>query len=324
MQVNLPAFFYYNKVILLDDDRDFLDTAIEYLKDINKYMKIDGYINPYDVVLKDNDRIKNCIQARIRDDVEKNTLSYDILQSSLSAFNLTKDDVSVLVVDYDMPSVDGLSFIKKLDKSNIYKILLTGVADENIAIQAFNNGLIDAYIKKQDPDALKRLYKKIIDFQLNFFEKETSEIINAVLKIEENSLLGSAEYKEVLYKKIKENDINQYYLIDEIGSYYMLSDTKDYVMYITERSKNLSLIEYLEEKNINKQSKAFYNFVNNLKNTNYLLCDQLVYNDLINECNFKNYKKQGDELVVNNKKYLYFFSENKSNDKKHKLFKFAY
>ena len=133
-------------------------------------------------------------------------------------------------------------------------------------------------------------------------------------------MLGSTKYKDILYKAIKENNIYQCYLIDEIGSYYMLSDTEDYIMYITEGSKNLSLIEYLEEKNINNQSKEFCDFISNLKNTNYLLYDQLVYNDLINECNFKNYKKQGDELVVNNKKYLYYFSENKTNDKKNKIF----
>ena len=120
MQENLPAFFYFNKVILLDDDRDFLDTTIEYLKNINKNMKIEGYLNPDDVVIKDNYRVKNYIQARIRDDVDKNTLSYDVKQSSKNAFNSSKDEVSVLVVDYDMPSIDGLSFIIKLGNSNIY------------------------------------------------------------------------------------------------------------------------------------------------------------------------------------------------------------
>jgi FixJ family two-component response regulator len=321
MQGNIPAFFYFNKVILLDDDKEFVDTTIEYLKNINKNIKIEGCINPDNLQINENYNVKSYIQTQVRDDIEKNTLSYDLVASFNNAFNSNKDEVSILVVDYDMPSIDGISLIKKLNNHNVYKILLTGTADEDIAVKAFNDGLIDSYIKKQEPDALKKLYNKIIDFHLRFFQKETDEIIKAILKVEENSLLNSPEYKELLYKIIKDNNIYQYYLIDEIGSYYMISNSQDYIMYITEESKNLALAEYLEEKNINNAAKEeFYNFVSNIKNTSQIVYDQLVYHDLINDYNYKNYRKKSNKLIVNNKKYSYFFSENRTNDKKGKIF----
>ena len=177
MQGNIPAFFYFNKVILLDHDKEFVDTTIEYLKNINKNIKIEGCINPDNLQINENYNVKSYIQTQVRDDIEKNTLSYDLVASFNNAFNSNKEEVSILVVDYDMPSIDGISFIKKLNNCNVYKILLTGTADEDIAVKAFNDGLIDSYIKKQEPDALKKLYNKIIDFHLRFFQKETDEII---------------------------------------------------------------------------------------------------------------------------------------------------
>ena len=321
MKEDLPAFFYFNKVILLDDDKEFVDTTIEYLKKINKNIKIEGCINPDNLQINEDYNVKNYIHTQVRDDIEKNTLSYDLVGSFNNAFNSNKEEVSILVVDYDMPGIDGISFIKKLNNNNIYKILLTGTADEDIAVKAFNDGVIDSYIKKQEPDALKKLYDKIIDLHLRFFQKETAEITKAILKIEENSLLNSLEYKELLYKIIKNNNICQYYLIDEIGSYYMISNSQDYIIYITEESKNLALAEYLEERNLNKIAKIeFYNFISNIKNSSQIVYDQLVYNDLINEYNYQNYGKKSNKLVVNNKKYSYFFSENITTDKRGKIF----
>ena len=184
MKENLPAFFYFNKVILLDDDKEFVDTTIEYLKKINKNIKIEGCINPDNLQINEDYNVKNYIHTQVRDDIEKNTLSYDLVGSFNNAFNSNKEEVSILVVDYDMPGIDGISFIKKLNNNNVYKILLTGTADEDIAVKAFNDGVIDSYIKKQEPNALKKLYDKIIDLHLKFFQKETAEITKAILKIE--------------------------------------------------------------------------------------------------------------------------------------------
>jgi CheY-like chemotaxis protein len=78
------------------------------------------------------------------------------------------DLTSVAVVDYDMPEMNGLEFCRRLGGSDVRKILLTGKADEAIAISAFNNGLIDRYIVKQRADALEMLNMEILDLQLRF------------------------------------------------------------------------------------------------------------------------------------------------------------
>ena len=63
------------------------------------------------------------------------------------------NDVSVIIVDYYMDEMNGIEVCETLSKHPAKKILLTGGADkENIAIDAFNKGIIHRFINKTDPD----------------------------------------------------------------------------------------------------------------------------------------------------------------------------
>ncbi len=61
------------------------------------------------------------------------------------------------VVDYSMPDVDGLQVLAALSDWPGLRMLLTGQADEQIAVQAFNRALIDQFLPKQAPDVSERL-----------------------------------------------------------------------------------------------------------------------------------------------------------------------
>lgn len=63
----------------------------------------------------------------------------------------------VCVVDYAMPGTTGLQVMNTLLDWPGARVLLTGQADEQVAVQAFNNGLIDQYIPKQTPDITRHL-----------------------------------------------------------------------------------------------------------------------------------------------------------------------
>jgi len=80
-------------------------------------------------------------------------------------------EVSVVVVDYFMPEMDGVTFCKRLNDPHIGKILLTGRADDAVAIEAFNAGIIDRFIRKSDPQAMSRLEAAIGELQQRYFER---------------------------------------------------------------------------------------------------------------------------------------------------------
>ena len=83
-------------------------------------------------------------RARPRDPADAQLIHLDL---SLIEREISNPDrfraVSVVVVDYDMPGLDGLEFCRRIEDPHVRKILFTGVADEKVAVAAFNDGLID-------------------------------------------------------------------------------------------------------------------------------------------------------------------------------------
>jgi CheY-like chemotaxis protein len=67
----------------------------------------------------------------------------------------------VCVVDYSMPGMDGLQTLAELGDWPGARVLLTGQADEQVAVRAFNRGLIDQFIPKQTPDISRRLIEAV-------------------------------------------------------------------------------------------------------------------------------------------------------------------
>lgn len=68
-------------------------------------------------------------------------------------FGLTR----VCVFDYAMLGMDGLQALGELTDHQGGRILLTGQADEHVAVSAFNRGLINQFIAKQAPDISQHL-----------------------------------------------------------------------------------------------------------------------------------------------------------------------
>lgn len=72
-------------------------------------------------------------------------------------FSLTR----VCVVDYSMPAMNGLQVLSELVNWSGARVLLTGRADEQIAVNAFNTALIEQYIPKQTTEITRRLTDSI-------------------------------------------------------------------------------------------------------------------------------------------------------------------
>ena len=90
-------------------------------------------------------------------------------------YNETKfNQVSVVVIDYEMPGINGIELCKLIKDTTIKKIILTSRATERIAIDAFNNQTIDAFIFKEEIE--KSLIPTIQKLQYNYFADISSHI----------------------------------------------------------------------------------------------------------------------------------------------------
>ena len=105
----------------------------------------------------------------------------------------------VCVVDYSMPAMSGLKVLSKLTQWSGSRILLTGRADEQLAVMAFNSGLIQQFIPKQSPEIRLQLTDTIQSF-LHQPDTRHQQIWRATLSREQSALLSDPVVSEQLEK----------------------------------------------------------------------------------------------------------------------------
>ncbi len=82
-----------------------------------------------------------------------------------SASNTRFSLVKALVLDYSMPAMNGVKVLQALDGWTGARILLTGRADEQLAVDAFNCGLINQFIPKQATDMVQQVLANLQHMQ---------------------------------------------------------------------------------------------------------------------------------------------------------------
>jgi FixJ family two-component response regulator len=89
------------------------------------------------------------------------------------------DDIKVIVSDYDMPVMNGIEFLSKVKeiKPNIVRVIITGRADLNMAIDAVNEGSLFRFITKPcEKEKLQMTISQCIEqYKLIVSEKELLE-----------------------------------------------------------------------------------------------------------------------------------------------------
>lgn len=118
---------------------------------------------------------------------------------------------SVLVVDYSMPQMNGVELCEALQHLPCKKILFTGAADEKVAVDAFNRGLIDRYIKKSDDDALDRLESEIAALQHEYFAAR-SDPLRELLALHNYGFVGDPWFAVLVREVVARHGIVEHYL----------------------------------------------------------------------------------------------------------------
>jgi CheY-like chemotaxis protein len=97
----------------------------------------------------------------------------------------------VCVVDFSMPGMDGLQVLAELGDWPGSRVLLTGQADEQVAVRAFNRGLIDQFIPKQTQDISRRLVEAV-EMLLFTAHARHAQIWRSTLNQEQSALLRAS------------------------------------------------------------------------------------------------------------------------------------
>jgi CheY-like chemotaxis protein len=221
-------FFHPTRVVFVDDDPGFLRYFPESL---GAHIPISRYASARQL-LSDlaQGRLETSIQLdcwssdtdRFTDPDYEHMLSLDktVLMNRVFARHRF-DPVSVMVVDYDMPEMDGLALCRRLAHLPCRKILLTGQASEAQAVAAFNEGLIDYFLPKGASDRKTLLRERVQRYQRAFIADAT-ELVRQALRTETLMTWDDPEFCALFAHLREVHGVVEYYAISDPAEGFLL------------------------------------------------------------------------------------------------------
>lgn len=214
-------YYYPSTVVVIDDDRAFLDSfqfrygsrllcrTFDDAKSAVRYIERATPAAP---------RHSGCLEASFDAAIALGVPPSDqavIFHPSVIR-NVVHDpdrfaEVSVAIVDYDMPGENGIEICRRLRDHPVRTVMLTGKADEKLATSAFNQGLIDRFVLKHDSATVDRLDELIAELQLDYFDRMLKDL-NPILGLQDSAFLGDESFGRLLDTILKREKIVEYYL----------------------------------------------------------------------------------------------------------------
>ncbi|KTD25503.1 MULTISPECIES: response regulator [Legionella] len=245
---SIPICYFPSTALFIDDSRDFLLNFVLQLDEGLAYRVFDSPFDALDCIHKKRCELDLLSQRCLSEYTEakncpltNHTINLNLAAIHAEIYNSRRfSEISVVVVDYAMPGMNGLEFCRRIENTKIKKILLTGQADEKLAIEAFNEGLIHRYIQKSDPNVAELITKSIYDLQLQYFQA-MSDMIVRMLSVASPSCLRDKKFAEFFHQMRHEKRVFEYYLADNSGSFLLLDDDANPSFLIVKNEADLRL-----------------------------------------------------------------------------------
>lgn len=258
---NFPIFKYPSTILLVDDDILFTKSLEKYSDSKNKYKSFNDpqealyFLKNYQSYLKNKiDFLRPCLEDEDFENIDR--LPVDI---NLEAFEKIRnysqknEEISVIIVDYNMPSINGLDFLKQISHLSCKKILLTGEATHEEAVKSFNEGIIDKFIRKDSQDLLFVLNKTLAELTDKFFLEITANVHNHI-EIQYKLPTSDPVYCEYLKNKFFEYSIEEYFLINKQGDFIGLQSNREAFYFIVHNDRTLlDFISLYEDSDYDKK-----------------------------------------------------------------------
>ena len=249
----IPLYYFPTTVVFIDDKKDFL---------VNFCLKLENvacklFENPIEAIpyIK-SQRDSGYVTERSIDYSEDslgNPITEHSIKLSLSEirdeiYNAQRfKEIAVVVVDYDMPGINGVDFCRRLMDRPVKKIMLTGKGDEKVAIEAFNEGIIDQFIQKANTNVIELIEENIRTLEKAYFREMTKDMCS-ILEKNTTSFINDALFAEFFYTLCKENNIVEYYLLELTGTFLLLNEKAEPSLLIVRCYDDLSVhYEFAQE-----------------------------------------------------------------------------
>jgi DNA-binding NtrC family response regulator len=117
---------------------------------------------PTILLVDDEEMVLNSIKSFFAMETDYRLLTFTSPQQALEELDRSQKNVDLVISDYLMPEMDGITFLAKVKERLplVPRILLTGYADKENAIKAINNVGLYQYIEKPwDNDDLRLIIR---------------------------------------------------------------------------------------------------------------------------------------------------------------------
>lgn len=253
----IPPYYHPTTVCFVDDNYGFLHSLSI---DLPEDWCFVSYLSPEEALAKVNKPhplpplVNRCFSMDTADQ-ELPMLRFDIhaLEREIQLIERFAR-FSVLMIDYAMPTMDGLEFCAAVQGPDVKKILLTGVADEKTAVAAFNESLIDRYVPKARLSAAAGVIPYVEELQFEYFQQYSGHLAANLALNPPRSMLDAA-VAEQFERVVAYHNIVEYYLVPDPYGYLLLKRDGSMLRLIVQddaaRQQQLSLmIEHKAPENL--------------------------------------------------------------------------
>lgn len=226
----VPCCLYPTSVVLIDDDMAFLEMLSEKLEKQELPCKTFSEFQPALDHIKNNQLTHSLVRKLSKEHPE------DAIDSFLTNIEVKRirdlvydknrfNGISVAIIDYAMPKENGISVCNKLSIAFLKKVMLTGQAQSDVAIKAFNENLIDRFYVK-NLNSLQALPKELSHLQKAYFISLTNAIINDAVYERYPSMqcLKDKVFSRFFEDLCRREQIVEYYLTDIEGSFILFDN----------------------------------------------------------------------------------------------------
>ena len=236
MKPIVPIFYYPLKAMFIDDNAELLK-AYHYIDLPNKIITESDPEKAVQELI--NNTGKTCIFHDITDGHYTDLSQTNDATVISFTFNSIKELINdndkyekygVVVTDYKMPIMNGIELCNNISELNIVKILLTGEYKPLDALTALHDDTIDYFLQKGKETTNDELLNSIRKLELKHFKNITQNFFN--LTNNKFSFLADKAFAIIVNSIIKDNDITEYYLLNNTGCFLMINQTSQYMLNI--------------------------------------------------------------------------------------------
>lgn len=299
----------------LDSLRNSLPTNLSYLtysdptkaiKFIHEHHKAIPYIQKWTSNLKD-------IPIELGKKLEEQELTHSYIDIDIAAIHQEVyapkrfSELSVVVVDYAMPEMNGLEFCRQLQDSPIKKLMLTGQADYAFGVDALNDDIIDRFMAKGDLSSPNELNLAVQRLQYQYFCDLSAASIQS-LTTSPFCCLADPIFINFFNDFRAEHKIAEYYLVNDTGCFLFL-DSRGNPSWLVVKSER-DLDRFYHSLSENNGPADMIEDLENHRKLIFLFTEEDETVDKVAE--WRPFMYPATELVGHNNNYYYTYIEGTS------------